>query len=182
MTERTSVTRMMRQFRRLASFLLLMLMIGVPRQGYAQPAVGELTEAEQRVLEIISGEGVHVVHFWAPWCSNCIRELRGGWSDLIAKNEDVSFTFVTVWNEGESGIETLRRFGIPERVLEVVQPDRDADYDGDPRRRIFLGMPMAWIPSTWIYRSNARLAFAMNYGEMEMPVVQALIDATKRGW
>src|SRR5690554_18523 len=78
-----------------------------------------LTEAEQAVLDRIRTDGLHVVHFWAPWCPNARRELERGLLTTARHRMDVHVTFVTVWNEGRSGRETLDALGVPNSVVEV---------------------------------------------------------------
>jgi thiol-disulfide isomerase/thioredoxin len=145
-------------------------------------AVAPSTEAEEYVQDVIATDGVHVVHFWAPWCSNSKAELKNGWAGLVADNPDVTFTFVTVWNDGEDGAALLDRHGLPDRVTEVTQPDLGPSDTEANRRQSFLTHPVTWIPSTWIFHNNGELAFAMNYGEMEMDTIQSLIDATEADW
>jgi thiol-disulfide isomerase/thioredoxin len=150
----------------------------------ATPAtdVAPSTEAEQYVQDVIAEDGLHVVHFWAPWCPNSKRELDDGWASLVRNNPNVTFTFVTVWNDGESGTSTLEEYDLPERVTEVTQPDLGPSDRARNRRQSFLTHPVTWIPSTWIFHNNGELAFAMNYGEMEMATVQSLLDATRKDW
>lgn len=156
------------------------------RSGVTNPtpavAVEPSTDAEAHVQEVIQTDGLHVVHFWAPWCSNSERELAHGWADLVEDNPAVTFTFVTVWNDGDTGASLLDEYNIPNRVTEVTQPDLGPSDDTDQRRRSFLGLPVTWIPSTWIFHQNGELAFAMNYGEMKMETLQTLIDATRAEW
>lgn len=145
-------------------------------------AVEPSTDAEAQVQEVIQTDGLHVVHFWAPWCSNSERELAQGWADLVEDNPAVTFTFVTVWNDGKNAASLLDEYNIPDRVTEVTQPDLGPSDDRGQRRRAFLGFPVTWVPSTWIFHQNGELAFAMNYGEMEMETIQTLIDATRTEW
>jgi len=141
------------------------------------------TEAEAAVQDAITQDGVHVVHFWAPWCPNAKNELEAGWSSLIANNPNVSFTFVGIWNDGEDGASVLDRYDIPtDRVTTLQQPDLGPSDTEANRRKAFLGIPMTWSPSTWVFHNNGELAFAMNYGEMPMDTMQSLIDATQRDW
>lgn len=146
---------------------------------YATMVEGSKTEAEQRVEDIISQEGVHVVHFWAPWCPNSRNELGYGWDELIKNNEDVRFTFVTVWEDGQtSDADTLAAYNVPAGTITMLtQPDSK-----DDRIKTFLGVPMTWIPTTWIFHNEGELAFAMNYGEMDMDTIQTLINATQKEW
>jgi hypothetical protein len=145
-------------------------------------SVSPTTEAEAFVQDRVEEDGLHVVHFWAPWCSNSRNELDNGWGGLVADNPDVTFTFVTVWNDNEKGTATLNDYNLPDRVAEVTQPDLGPSDNEENRRYSFLGLPVTWIPSTWIFHSNGELAFAMNYGEMEMDTIQQLLDATSADW
>jgi hypothetical protein len=137
-------------------------------------APDSLTAAEVRVREIVGQDGIHVVHFWAPWCANSLAELREGWAELIETNGDITFTFVTIWS--------LAQYAIPARVLELTQEDVGPSRDRANRRRTFLGLPVTWIPTTWVFHNNGSLAFAMNYGEMKMEIVQSLLDVTRQPW
>ncbi len=147
------------------------------------PAAEALTPAEERVQALVGrGDSVYVVHFWAPWCPNSLAELEAGWADLVRANPGVGFAFVTVWNNGKPGADVLRGHGLPERVLEIVQPDRGPSTNQALRRMAFLGRPMTWVPSTWIFTPKGRLAFALDYGEMDMPTLQHLIEMASHGW
>jgi hypothetical protein len=145
-------------------------------------AVAPTTEAEEYVQNVIEKDGLHVVHFWAPWCPNSTGELKNGWGNLVRDNPNVSFTFVTVWNDGKKGASVLDEHNLPDRVTEVAQPDLGPSDNEANRRQSFLTHPVTWIPSTWIFHNNGELAFAMNYGEMEMGTIQTLLDATRREW
>lgn len=155
-----------------------------PAVTTARPAVAVAprTEAERTVQDVIETDGLHVVHFWAPWCANSKRELANGWSGLVRDNPNVTFTFVTVWNDGESGDALLAEHDLPDRVKELTQPDLGPSAQASNRRRSFLSHPVTWIPSTWIFHNNGELAFALNYGEMKMNTLQSLLDATRTDW
>lgn len=145
-------------------------------------SVSPTTDAEAAVQDQIKEDGLHVVHFWAPWCPNSTRELKNGWARLVADNPEVTFTFVTVWNDGESGENVLDKHNLPDRVTELTQPDLGPSDNESNRRRSFLGLPVTWIPTTWIFHQNGELAFAMNYGEMERSTIQSLLDTTEKDW
>lgn len=145
-------------------------------------SVSPTTDAEAFVQDRIETDGLHVVHFWAPWCSNSENELDNGWADFVANNPDVTFTFVTVWNDDETGTAVLNEYDLPDRVATVTQPDLGPSDNEANRRQSFLSLPVTWIPSTWIFHNNGELAFAMNYGEMEMDTIQSLLDATSAEW
>lgn len=141
--------------------------------------VAPTTEAEAFVQERLRTDGLHVVHFWAPWCPNSEQELANGWAGLVADNPDVTFTFVTVWNDTQKGAAQLDEYNLPDRVAEIPQPDLGPSDAPANRRQSFLSLPVTWIPSTWIFHNNGELAFAMNYGEMKMGTLQSLLDATR---
>lgn len=61
---------------------------------------------EEQVAAAIKSPELTVVHFWAPWCSNCQAELKsGGWKTIIEANPNVHFIFVTVWNDKDGRAE-----------------------------------------------------------------------------
>ena len=110
------------------------------------------------------------MRFWAPWCHNSMNELRSGLYEIIEQHPDVTFTFVTVRNDGEDGQDTLDRFAIHGRVTVLAEQDRDP--------LTFLGMPVTWTPTTWIFNREGKLAYAFNYGEVSPELLtQALTDA-----
>jgi len=148
----------------------------------AAPADTALTDAERTVRALLQEEGVHVVHFWAPWCDNSTGELAQGWYEVIENNPEVDFTFVTIWSDGADGAETLQHYAIPDRVRVLTQTDHGPSADKPNRRKTFLGMPVTWIPTTWVFRANGELAYAFNYGEVTMPQLQQAIDGVTRDW
>ena len=138
------------------------------------------TDAEARVRAVIAQDGVHVVHFWAPWCDNSTSELGGGWYEVVERHPDVSFSFVTLWNDGAVGESTLTRYAIPARVERLVVPGA-MPAKGD-RRTTFLDMPVSWIPTTWVFNRNGRLATAFNYGEATPEQLDAAIAGAANDW
>jgi thiol-disulfide isomerase/thioredoxin len=139
-----------------------------------------LSPAEEAVQATIARDGVHVVHFWAPWCDNSTAELGAGWYEVVERHPDVSFTFVTVWNDGEIGEDALTRYAIPASVERlVVDGPRPLRAD---RRTTFLGMPVSWIPTTWVFNRNGELATAFNYGEATPEQLDAAIDGAASDW
>ena len=145
-------------------------------------AVPARTAAEARVADIIARDGVHVVHFWAPWCPNSTAELGAGWYQVVEEHPETSFTFVTVWNNGQDGQDTLDEYAVPERVEVLTQLDRGDSSDKSNRRKTFLDLPMTWIPTTWVFHQNGELAYAFNYGELEMEQVAKAIEQTRADW
>jgi hypothetical protein len=145
------------------------------------PPPATLTDAERAVQSTLAEPGLHVVHFWAPWCGNSIDELPA-WRNLLTQDRpDATFTFVTVWDNGASGRAQLDEHGIPANVAEVVQADLGPSGVKELRRKTFLGLPMTWIPTTWIFR-GATLAYAVNYGEASESLLRTLIADAGKGW
>lgn len=138
------------------------------------------TAAEAAVhARLTDGPDVQLVHFWAPWCDNSIRELPA-WAELRTRRPDVPVAFVTVWNDGQSGADTLATHGLA-GLDEIVQTHDGSHDDKDARRRRFLGLPLTWIPTTWVVRRGV-LAFACAYGEMDAATLGTLIEAAERSW
>ncbi len=154
-------------------------------QGTTEPAPAEVvepTDTEHRVQALIEQDGLYVVHFWAPWCHNSRSELESGWHRLVEENEDVTFVFITVFNDGDLGEATLRRYAIPERVHRFAQPDLGPSQVRANRRATFLGYPINWTPTTWIFHRNGRRAFALDYGEASVALMQMLLDSARTDW
>ncbi len=135
-----------------------------------------LSDAERAVSETVQGEGVHVVHLWAPWCGNSTAGLETGWYEVIEAHPDVSFTFVTVRNDGEDGAETLRRYGVPETAAILAHPG------GLGEDTTFLDRPVTWTPMTWVFNRGGRLAYAFNYGEVSAEMLRTAIEHAQAGW
>ncbi|HEX8386614.1 MAG TPA: thioredoxin, partial [Rubricoccaceae bacterium] len=138
------------------------------------------TDAEATVRATIARDGVHVVHFWAPWCDNSTAELGAGWYEVVERHPDVSFSFVTLWNDGETGGATLDRYAIPDRVARLVVPG--VQPPKGERQTTFLGLPVTWIPATWVFNRNGQLATAFNYGEATPEQLSAAIDGAASTW
>lgn len=136
--------------------------------------------AEQQIINAVKAPNISVVHLWAPWCSNCLAELKsGGWTRLIKDNPNVHFYFVSVWNGGEDGGPMLQKFEV------MNQPNVTVVADPGPRGqnhiKQFAGLPVSWIPTTWIYKSG-ELRYAMNYGEIRFSVLQQMLTDSDAGW
>jgi len=82
------------------------------------------SSAEQKVLEAIKSPNLTVVHLWAPWCSNCQAELKGGgWLKMVKDNQQVRIYFVSVWNGGEDGRAILKKFEVADQLNVTVMAD-----------------------------------------------------------
>jgi thiol-disulfide isomerase/thioredoxin len=136
--------------------------------------------AEQKVLGAIKSPDLTVVHLWAPWCSNCQAELKsGGWLKMVKDNPRVRFSFVSVWNNGDDGGGMLKKFEIADQPNVTILADPGPRGSNHIKR--FAGMPLSWIPTTWIYKGGD-LRYAFNYGEVNFPVLQQFIEDSKSEW
>jgi hypothetical protein len=150
-----------------------------PTSFVAPPPVR--TSAERAVAETLAAPGVHVVHFWAPWCRNSVDELEAWRALLSADRPEATYTFVTVWDNGASGRSAMDEAGIPGDVAEVVQPDLGPSGIKGLRRKQFLDLPVTWIPTTWVFRGDA-LAYALNYGEASEHLLRTVVADAGRSW
>jgi thiol-disulfide isomerase/thioredoxin len=136
--------------------------------------------AEQSVLEGIKSPGTTVVHLWAPWCSNCQAELKsGGWTGIVKENPSVRFYFVSVWNAGQDGRAMLQAHQIAGQANVTILADpgpRGADHITH-----FAGLPLSWIPTTWIFKGGD-LRYALNYGEIHFPMLQQMLTDSAAKW
>lgn len=176
------MTTMLYRLATALSAIFFLVDTGWTQEARTIPYTGDPTATERRVREMLAADGIHVVHFWTPSSENSISEFGKGWFELIENNGDVEFIFVTIWNDGEIGRSVLKKFVILDRITALALPDDGPSAIEAGRRRSFLGLPLTWAPSTWIFHQNGRLAFAMNYGEMGMNEVQTLIDMTRQEW
>jgi thiol-disulfide isomerase/thioredoxin len=135
---------------------------------------------EQQVTESIKAPTLTVVHLWAPWCGNCKSELKsGGWTKTVKDNPTVKFYFVSVWNSGDDGRALLASYSLTNEPNVTILADpgpRGAD-----RIRQFAGLPVSWIPTTWIFKGGD-LRYALDYGEMRFPILQQLISDSNSEW
>lgn len=141
----------------------------------------ELLPIEKHVAEAIKSPAITVVHFWAPWCSNCGAELaKNGWSTFIDTNAEVKFIFITSWHN-ELGRELLAKNGVGTQSNFELLLHPNAARTEEGRMTQFLGLPITWLPTTWIFREG-QLRYALNYGELRFPILQQLIRDTADKW
>jgi thiol-disulfide isomerase/thioredoxin len=137
--------------------------------------------AEQQVLDAIKSPELTVVHLWAPWCSNCQAELKsGGWSKIAKEHPKTKFVFVSVWNGGNDGRAMLDKFELTKFPNVVVLAD-PGPRRGDGKIKQFAGLPLSWIPTTWVYEGGD-LRYALNYGEIRFAVLQQFLDDSESEW
>ncbi len=137
--------------------------------------------AETQVAEAIKAPGLTVVHLWAPWCSNCLAEMKtGGWEKMVSANPETKFIFVSVWNSGEDGAAMLKKFGLGGQSNVIVAAD-PGPRRGDGKLKRFLDLPVSWIPTTWVYKGGD-LRYALNYGEVRFPVLQQFLEDSQNEW
>ena len=135
---------------------------------------------QNEIAAAIKAPSLSIVHLWAPWCSNCQAELKsGGWTKTVKDNPEVKFYFVSVWNSGEDGRAMLAKYEIAQQPNVTILADpgpRGADHI-----KQFAGLPLSWIPTTWIFKGGD-LRYALNYGEIHFPVLQQFITDSNSGW
>ena len=145
------------------------------------PLTAPTTDAERAVHDAVTSGGIQVVVFWAPWCGNSISQLERNLAGVIRDNDDVGFTFVSLWAAGDDGRAVLAEHGIPERAAVVAQPGVGQDAPKDDRDMTFLSLPVTWIPTTWVFRDGL-LATAFNYGEVTRSQLQDALDGARSSW
>jgi len=137
--------------------------------------------AEAQTAEIVKREGLTIVHLWAPWCSNCLAEMKsGGWTKMVKDNPDVRFVFVSIWNAGDAGEAMLKKYELAGQPNTTVVAHPGPRSGADKLNR-FLDLPVTWIPTTWVYKTGD-LRYAMNYGEVRFEVLQQFIADSNSEW
>ncbi len=158
---------------RLSAFAALLVL--------AAGGVRGANHVEEQVSEAVKAPGLSVVHFWAPWCSNCQAEMKsGGWAKMIKENPQTRFIFVSVWNAGDDGKAMLQKFEIGEQANVTILAD-PGPRSGNDRLKRFLDLPLSWIPTTWVYKGGD-LRYALNYGEVRFPVLQQFLEDSNSEW
>ncbi len=137
---------------------------------------------EKDVAALVAGPQVTVVHFWAPWCPNCREEMTpDGWAKFVGANPTVLVVFINVWHKGQDPKPKLDAAGLGSQTnLQLLTHPNGSRLAVD-RVNSFLGLPLTWLPSTWIYR-DGKLRVAFNYGEIRFPILQQMIDDARNEW
>ena len=162
------------------NFLILCLLMICGCGWFAQSAASRL-DIEHQVAEAVQGPQVTVVHFWAPWCPNSQAELGNQkWSRLIEVNRDVKFIFVTVRSPLD-GAKELAEYGVGGEPTFTLLHHPNQVKDGAGAIQAFMGQPLTWIPTTWVFR-DGKLCYALNYGEVRFLLLQQLIRDAAEKW
>ena len=144
-------------------------------------AVASPPAADLEAAAAIKAPGLTVVHLWAPWCSNCLAELKSGeWPKMIESNPETKFLFVSIWNAGDDGRAMLQKHKIGEQPNVMILVDQGPRSGPDKLKR-FLDLPVSWIPSTWVFKGG-ELRYALNYGEVRFPVLQQFLEDSNSEW
>ena len=136
---------------------------------------------ESEVAGIVNGPQVTVVHFWAPWCSNCKEEMRpAGWAKFVNENPSVKIVFINVWHSGQDPAPklTAAKLGAQPNFLARTHPNGSMSTG---KMETFLGQPLQWVPTTWVYRGG-KLRYALNYGEIRFEMLQQMVKDADKSW
>ena len=99
---------------------------------------------------------------------------------MINENPQVKFCFVSIWNDGQDGRAMLNKFGIAAQSNVAILAD-PGPRRGENKIKQFAGLPLSWIPTTWIYKGGD-LRYALNYGEVRFPVLQQFLTDSQSEW
>ena len=138
---------------------------------------------EAEVGQAIQSKRITIVHFWAPWCPNCKMELANqGWSSFIAANPQVDFIFLTIWSDQSGdGRALLAQHGVKPQSNVRLLAHPNTSRKSDDRVNSFLGLPLTWLPATWVFREG-KLLYLVNYGELRFPMLQQLVRDAGESW
>ena len=74
----------------------------------------------------------------------------------------------------------LQRFQIAGQPNVTILAD-PGPRRGDDKIKQFAGMPLSWIPTTWVYKDGS-LYYALNYGEVRFDVLQQFLEDSNNEW
>ena len=107
---------------------------------------------------------------------------KSGWSSFIGLNPDADFIFVTVWGgDSGDGRALLEKNGVGAQTNFQLLVHPNASRKKADKMTEFLGLPVSWIPSTWVFR-DGQLRYALNYGELHFPMLQQLVRDSSDKW
>lgn len=148
---------------------------------FGRAAIAPKLAVEQQVAEAIKSPKLTIVHFWAPWCSNCKAELTPqGWPAFIKANPDVNFIFVTVWND-DDGRAVLEKAGVASGKNFTLLLHPNSSRKDDEKVRAFMGMEMPWLPTTWMFK-DGKILYNIGYGEMRFAILQQFVTDSANKW
>jgi thiol-disulfide isomerase/thioredoxin len=131
---------------------------------------------------MVEAPTVTIIHFWAPWCSNCQQEMRAdGWAKFVKGNPEVKIVFINIWHKGQPGGPKLAAAGLTAHANFVALDHPNTSNSRGEKLSQFLGMPLGWVPTTWVYREG-KLRYALNHGEVRFEMLQQMVDDAGRNW
>jgi thiol-disulfide isomerase/thioredoxin len=158
--------------------ICLMVLVGVHLRANESPPL----DFEKEIAALIAGPQITVVHFWAPWCPNCKAEMTPeGWGKFVAENPKVKTVFINIWHKGQDGAAKLAAAGLGAQTNFVAFTHPNPARKSGERLDVFLGLPISWIPTTWIFK-DGQLRYALNYGEVRFPMLQQMVRDSADAW
>jgi hypothetical protein len=93
----------------------------------------------------------------------------------------VKVVFLNIWHSGMDPEPALRaaKLGTQPNFLARTHPNASR-RNGEKLDR-FLGTPVAWVPTTWVYREG-KLRYALNYGEVRFDMLQQMVKDAAKKW
>lgn len=143
---------------------------------------GEADPLEREVAELVARDQVTVVHFWAPWCGNCKREMRPeGWAKFVESNPAVTVVFLNIWHGGMDPAPGLKAGGLGAQTNFIARTHPNPSRKKGEQLARFLDLPVGWVPTTWVFRAGKQ-RYALNYGEVRFDVLQQMVEDAGRKW
>jgi hypothetical protein len=104
-----------------------------------------------------------------------------GWAKFVNENPNVKIVFLNIWHKGQAGAPKLRAAGLGAQANFIALTHPNASNSRGEQLEQFLGMPVSWVPTTWVYR-DGKLRYTLNYGEVRFEMLQQMVNDAAAAW
>ena len=105
----------------------------------------------------------------------------GGWRKFTEENPKVRVVFINIWHKNLDAAAALKVAGLGPQPNFLARTDANSSNQRGEKLETFLGFPVQWVPTTWVYRQG-KLRYALNYGEIRFAMLQQMVADASEQW